>query len=129
LLYCTASAQAQKVVKGPDTKVFNGTGNTYFTLLDAARDLGASRARALRQVFLPGIRRGISTAAIVVFIPMLGSYIIPELVGGKENEMIGNKIAQRNFNDRNLPQAAAISAALTLAVLLPFAIRRRPRSD
>jgi hypothetical protein len=36
LLYCTASAQAQKVVKGPDTKVFNGTGNTYFTLLDAA---------------------------------------------------------------------------------------------
>ncbi len=100
-----------------------------FTLLDAARDLGASRARALRQVFLPGIRRGISTAAIVVFIPMLGSYIIPDLVGGKESEMIGNKIAQRNFNDRNLPQAAAISAALTLAVLLPFAIRRRTRSD
>lgn len=96
-----------------------------FTLLDAARDLGASRGRAIRQVFLPGIRQGLLTAAIVVFIPMLGSYIIPDLVGGKESEMIGNKIAQRNFNDRNLPQAAAISAALTLAVLLPFALRRR----
>jgi spermidine/putrescine transport system permease protein len=100
-----------------------------FTLLDAARDLGASRARALREVFLPGIRRGRNTAAIVVFIPMLGSYIIPDLVGGKESEMIGNKIAQRTFNDRNLPQAAAISAALTLAVLLPFALRQRPRSE
>jgi spermidine/putrescine transport system permease protein len=95
-----------------------------FTLLDAARDLGASRIRAIRQVFLPGIRQGLLTAAIVVFIPMLGSYIIPDLVGGKETEMIGNKIAQRNFNDRNLPQAAAISAALTLVVLLPFALRR-----
>lgn len=95
-----------------------------FTLLDAARDLGASRARALCQVFLPGIGRGLRTAAIVVFLPMLGSYIIPDLVGGKESEMIGNKIAQRNFNDRNLPQAAAISAALTLAVLLPFALKK-----
>jgi ABC-type spermidine/putrescine transport system permease subunit I len=56
---------------------------------------------------------------------MLGSYIIPDLVGGAASEMIGNKIAQRNFNDRNLPQAAALSAALTLVVLLPFALRRK----
>lgn len=99
-----------------------------FTLLDAARDLGASRARAIRQIFLPGIRQGLITAAIVVFIPMLGSYIIPDLVGGKQSEMIGNKIAQRNFSDRNLPQAAAISAALTLVVLAPLALRRRSQA-
>ena len=96
-----------------------------FTLLDAARDLGATAFRSVTQVFLPGIRRGLITAWIVVFIPMLGSYIIPDLVGGAASEMIGNKIAQRNFNDRNLPQAAALSAALTLAVLLPFALRRK----
>lgn len=96
-----------------------------FTLLDAARDLGATAFRSVTQVFLPGIRRGLITAWIVVFIPMLGSYIIPDLVGGAASEMIGNKIAQRNFNDRNLPQAAALSAALTLVVLLPFALRRK----
>lgn len=96
-----------------------------FTLLDAARDLGASAFRSVTQVFLPGIRRGLITAWVVVFIPMLGSYIIPDLVGGAASEMIGNKIAQRNFNDRNLPQAAALSAALTLVVLLPFALRRK----
>jgi spermidine/putrescine transport system permease protein len=99
-----------------------------FSLLEAARDLGAGRFRAIVQVFLPGVRRGIVTAAIVVFIPMLGSYIIPDLVGGKNAEMIGNQIAQRNFNDRNLPQAAALSAALTLFLLLPFALRKT-RSD
>jgi spermidine/putrescine transport system permease protein len=56
---------------------------------------------------------------------MLGSYVIPDLVGGTNTEMIGNKIAQRNFSDRNLPQAAALSAALTLFVLIPLALRRR----
>jgi spermidine/putrescine transport system permease protein len=96
-----------------------------FSLLEAARDLGAGRVGAIYRIFLPGIRRGIVTAAMVVFIPMLGSYIIPDLVGGKNAEMIGNQIAQRNFSDRNLPQAAALSAALTLLVLIPLALKRR----
>lgn len=96
-----------------------------FSLLDAARDLGANGLHAITSVFFPGIRKGLLTAFIVVFIPMLGSYVIPDLVGGAEGEMIGNKIAQRNFNDRNLPQAAALAAALTLTVLLPFALQRR----
>ena len=47
------------------------------------------------------------------------------MVGGTDAQMIGNKIAQRNFNDRNLPQAAALSAALTLAVLAPMLLRRK----
>ena len=98
-----------------------------FALLEAARDLGAGRLRALRLVFLPGIRQGVLTAFLVVFIPMLGSYVVPDMVGGTESEMIGNRIAQRNFNDRNLPAAAALSGALTLLVLGPMMIRRRGR--
>ncbi|MFZ9936206.1 MAG: ABC transporter permease [Luteolibacter sp.] len=96
-----------------------------FGLLDAARDLGAKPLRAFVSVFLPGVRQGIVTAVLVVFIPMLGSYVIPDMVGGKDTEMLGNKIAQRNFNDRNIPQAAALSGALTLAVLIPILLRRR----
>ena len=91
-----------------------------FQLLEAARDLGASRWRSIQSVFLPGIRRGIVTAALVVFIPALGSYVIPDVVGGPAGEMIGNKIAQRVFVDRNIPQASVLSAALTLAVVLPM---------
>lgn len=92
-----------------------------FRLIEAARDLGATPWRAFRSIFLPGVRRGILTAVLVVFIPALGSYVIPDLVGGPNSEMIGNKIAQRTFVDRNLPQAGALSALLTLAVLAPMA--------
>jgi spermidine/putrescine transport system permease protein len=91
-----------------------------FQLMEAALDLGCRRFQAFVRVVLPGIRRGLMTAALVVFIPALGSYVIPDLVGGPTAEMIGNKIAQRTFVDRNLPAAAALSSALTLAVVLPM---------
>jgi len=100
-----------------------------FHLLDAARDLGAKPFRAFRSVFIPGIRRGLVTAILIVFIPMLGSYVIPEMVGGTDSQMLGNKIAQRNFNDRNLPQAAALSCALTLLVLAPMFLRRKEKAE
>ena len=90
-----------------------------FGLLDAARDLGATKFRAFVSVFLPGIRQGILTAFVVVFIPSLGSYAIPEIVGGPSSEMVGNKIAQKVFVDRNLPHASALAALLALVVLMP----------
>ncbi len=91
-----------------------------FRLIEAAKDLGASSFRAFRSVFLPGIRVGLLTAFLMVFIPSLGSYVIPDIVGGPTSEMIGNKIAQRTFVDRNLPHAAGLSALLTVAVLIPM---------
>ena len=93
-----------------------------FRLIEAAKDLGATSFRAFRSVFLPGIRVGLLTAFLMVFIPSLGSYVIPDIVGGPTSEMIGNKIAQRTFVDRNLPHAAGLSAFLTVAVLIPMVI-------
>jgi spermidine/putrescine transport system permease protein len=98
-----------------------------FGLLDAARDLGAKPLKAFFSVFVPGIRQGIITALLVVFIPNLGSYVVPDMVGGTNN-LIGNKIAQRNFTDRNLPEAAALSGALALLVLAPMFLRRREKT-
>jgi ABC-type spermidine/putrescine transport system permease subunit I len=99
-----------------------------FSLLDAARDLGAKPLRAFVSVFIPGIRQGVITAFLVVFIPMLGSYVIPDMVGGTGTQMIGNKIAQRNFTDRNLPEAAALSGALALLVLAPMFLKRKEKA-
>ncbi|MFM8560049.1 MAG: ABC transporter permease [bacterium] len=93
-----------------------------FRLLEAARDLGAGPVRSFLGVFLPGIRRGLLTATLVTFIPALGSYIVPDLVGGPGGELLGNRIAQRTCVDRDLPQAAALSTLLALAVLLPSAL-------
>lgn len=90
-----------------------------FTLLDAARDLGGNTLQLIFRVFLPGIRGGILSAVLVVFIPALGSYIIPEIVGGTNSEMLGNKIAQYVFVDRNIPRAGALSGVLILVILLP----------
>lgn len=102
-----------------------------FSLLEAARDLGTTSLGAFFRVFLPGISRGLVTAGIMVLVPCLGSYIIPDLVGGATSEMIGNKIAQYVYTERNLPRASALSAILTVvvvALLLAFLLwsnRRR----
>lgn len=98
-----------------------------FSLIDAARDLGATTWQAFRKVFLPGVRQGLISATIIVFVCSLGQYVIPQMVGGTGQEMIGNKIAQRAFADRNLPLACALAGGLLLAVLLPalWVSRRR----
>lgn len=91
-----------------------------FHLLDAARDLGAGPWRAFWAVFVPGVRRGIMSACIMVFVSALGQYVIPQFVGGPSDEMLGNKITQRAFGDRNLPHASALAACLLMAVFVPM---------
>lgn len=105
-----------------------------FSLLDAARDLGASASRAFFAVFVPGIGAGIGAAALIVFVSALGNYLVPEIVGGHESDMIGNRIAQRAFADRNLPEASALASGLALAAVLLAAVvwlwqRRRDGTD
>jgi len=105
-----------------------------FSLLEAARDLGAKSFLAFRKIFIPGIRRGVISATLMVFIPSVGSYVIPDLVGGKNSELIGNKIYQRTFPDRNLPHASALSAIMAIGVLLPLGavalfLKRQDRNE
>ena len=105
-----------------------------FRLVEAAQDLGAHRFQSFMRVFIPGIWRGLITAVLMVFIPALGSYVIPDIVGGPSGEMIGNKIAQRVFVDRNLPHASDLSAFLTVAVLIPMTLvmlmqRRKQKAE
>lgn len=94
-------------------------------LIEAAMDLGATRMQAIFKVFLPGIETGIATAAIMVFIPAVGTYVIPDLVGGVNSEMLGNKIAQKTFVERDLPQACALSAMLAAVVFAILYVVRR----
>ncbi len=103
-----------------------------FQLLDAARDLGASRWQAFWRVFVPGVRRGLTSAAMMVFVCTLGQYVIPQFVGGPDDEMLGNKITQRAFGDRNLPHASALAACLLMAmvaIMVVSALWRRSKSQ
>jgi len=102
--------------------IFTAAEKFDFHLVEAARDLGAGPLTAFFRVFVPGISTAIASAILVVLIPALGSYVIPDVVGGPNSEMIGNKIAQRAFSDRNLPHASGLAAILTLTVLLPLIV-------
>ncbi|MGI6355662.1 MAG: ABC transporter permease [Lentisphaerae bacterium] len=91
-----------------------------FSLIEAAMDLGAGRLRAFCSVFIPGISSGLLSACLMVLIPSIGSYVVPDVVGGIGSEMIGNVIAQKTFVDRNLPAASAMAALMTLSMLIPL---------
>lgn len=109
--------------------IYSAAEKFNFSLLEAASDLGASRLKSFCSIFLPGIKRGIYTAVLIVLIPALGSYAIPDLVGGVDGEMLGNKIAQKVTASRNLPEAAAfasiLGAIITMPVLLLFLKRNK----
>lgn len=85
-----------------------------FSLLEAARDLGATKSESIFKVFLPNIKTGIYTAMIFTFIPAFGNYAIPQLVGGINSMMIGNVISRELMITRNWPLASAISVFITI---------------
>jgi len=85
-----------------------------FSLLEASRDLGASKFTSIIKILMPNIRGGIFTAVLFTFIPIFGAYAVPMLVGGKDSYMLGQRIADFLKGERNWPRAAAISMVLTL---------------
>ncbi len=96
-----------------------------FRLAEAAYDLGAAKWTVLRRIVLPSIRPGIIAGMVLVFIPALGSYLAPELLGGGKTSMIANVIAAQFGASRNWPFGAALSVLLlviTLLVLIVFAV-------
>jgi len=89
-----------------------------FSLLEAARDLGANKLTSMIKILLPNIRGGIFTAVLFTFIPIFGAYAVPLLVGGKDSYMLGNIIADQLLKSRNWPRAAAISMVLTVVTTI-----------
>jgi spermidine/putrescine transport system permease protein len=112
--------------------LFSSIDKFDFSLLEAARDLGAGKLIAMTKVLLPNIRGGIFTAVLFTFIPIFGAYAVPLLVGGKDSYMLGNIIADQLSKSRNWPRDAAISMVLTLVttigVLFMMNVQRRDAS-
>ncbi len=89
-----------------------------FSLLEAARDLGATKWEAMVKILLPNIRGGITTAVLFTFIPAFGSYAIPQIIGGSSSYMLGNIIARELTVTRNWPLASSISMVLTVLTII-----------
>lgn len=96
--------------------------------LEAAADLGATPWQTFWRVTVPLSRSGIIAGSMLVFIPCIGEYVIPGLLGGPETLMIGRVLWDEFFTNNDWPMAAAVTVVVVLLVLAPIAIFNRYRS-
>lgn len=96
-----------------------------FRLLEAAYDLGATPFKAFWLVTVPLSRAGIIAGFMLVFIPALGEFVIPSLLGGPENLMIGRVVWDEMFTSNNWPRATALAVVMIALIIVPLALYYR----
>lgn len=97
-------------------------------LIEAAQDLGASRARAFWDITWPLARPGVIAGCLLVFIPAMGEYVIPYLLGGPESLLIGRVLFDEFLVNRDWPLASAVAIVLLLLLVVPIALLQRYRA-
>lgn len=95
------------------------------TLLEAAEDLGCSRFSAFWSVTAPLSKPGVIAGCFLVFIPALGEFVIPSLLGGSETLMIGKVLWEEFFSNRDWPVASAVATILLLLLIVPIILFQR----
>jgi len=91
-----------------------------FSLMEAASDLGARPYRTFLSVMLPLTKSGIIAGSMLVFIPAVGEFVIPELLGGPDSLLIGRVLWQEFFNNRDWPVASAVAVVMLIILMIPI---------
>lgn len=99
-----------------------------FRLVEAGYDLYANRFQVLRRIVIPLVKPGLIAGSILVFIPSLGAYVIPRVLGGGKNMMLGNLIEMQFGSGRNWPLGAAMSITLMAFVMIALMVYVRNAS-
>jgi len=94
-------------------------------LVEAAQDLGASRTRAFWDITWPLAKPGVIAGCLLVFIPAMGEYVIPYLLGGPESLLIGRVLFDEFFVNRDWPLASAVAIVLLLLLVVPIVLLQR----
>ena len=95
------------------------------SLLEAAEDLGCSRTSAFWLVTIPLSKNGIIAGCFLVFIPVIGEFVIPSLLGGSGTLMIGKVLWEEFFSNRDWPVASAVAVILLLILVIPIILFQR----
>lgn len=95
------------------------------SLLEAAEDLGCSRFTAFWLITIPLSKNGIIAGCFLVFIPTIGEFVIPSLLGGSKTLMIGKVLWEEFFNNRDWPVASAVAVILLLILIIPIILFQR----
>jgi len=98
-------------------------------LLEAASDLGATPWTAFWRVTVPLSRSGIIAGSMLVFIPCVGEYVIPELLGGPETLMIGRVLWDEFFSNNDWPMASTVAVVMVLLVIVPLALFNKAQAE
>lgn len=99
------------------------------TLLEAAHDLGAKPWKAFRDITLPLSMKGVIAGSLLVFIPAVGEYVIPELLGGSDSVMIGRVMWDDFFSNTDWVTASATACIMIVLLLIPIAIFQRTQVE
>ncbi len=99
-----------------------------FRLIEAGYDLYATRFQVLRRIIVPLVKPGIIAGSILVFIPSLGAYVTPRVLGGGRNMMLGNLIELQFGQGRNWPLGAALAITLMMVVMIALLVYVRNAS-
>lgn len=94
------------------------------TLLEAAADLGCRPFKQFLTITLPQSVPGILAGGMLVFIPVMGEFVIPDLLGGPDSLMIGKLLWTEFFNNKDWPLASSLAAVLLVALIIPFMLMR-----
>lgn len=95
------------------------------SLLEAAADLGSSTFNSFWKITVPLAKNGIIAGSMLVFIPVVGEFVIPELLGGPETLMIGKVLWQEFFNNRDWPVASALAVVMLAILIIPIILFNR----
>ena len=95
------------------------------SLLEAAEDLGCSRMSAFWNITVPLARPGVIAGCFLVFIPAVGEFVIPSLLGGSQTLMIGKVLWEEFFSNRDWPVASAVAIVLLLILIIPIVLFQR----
>ena len=95
------------------------------SLIEAAEDLGCSRLKAFWLITIPLSKNGIIAGSFLVFIPALGEFVIPSLLGGSGTLMIGKVLFEEFFSNRDWPVASAVAVILLLILVIPLVLFQR----
>jgi putrescine transport system permease protein len=95
------------------------------TLLEAAADLGCRAGRAFLRITLPLSLPGILAGSMLVFIPVVGEFVIPDLLGGPDNLMVGRMLWTEFFSNKDWPLASALAILLLVVLVIPFVMMQR----
>ncbi len=105
--------------------IFSALEKFDLSLREAAMDLGANRWQTFTRVLLPNVREGIAIGSLFVFIPMMGEYVIPDILGGAKEVFLGRVMVEQFFTMQDWPFGSALASVLSMGLMIAVWVRMR----